>query len=49
MLYNKDWIINNLHRIFTKEDFRLNGCELINKYKHYKSLIKSKRIEAKKR
>ncbi|MCB0370594.1 MAG: hypothetical protein KDD45_14500 [Bdellovibrionales bacterium] len=25
MLYKKDWIINNLDKIFTKEDFRKNN------------------------
>ena len=49
MDFNKDWIIGNLHRIFTKEDFRINGFELINKYKHFKSCFKRKQIEERKK
>ena len=44
MDFNKHWVISNLHRIFTKEDFRMNGYELINKYKYYKSCFKRKQI-----
>ena len=49
MDFNKTWIIHNLHKIFTKEDFRLNHYELINKYKLYKSNLKRKMIEERKK
>lgn len=49
MLYNKNWIIANLDKIFSKEDFRLNNCELISKYKHYKSAFKRQKIALKKK
>ena len=49
MDFNKEWIINNLHLIFTKQDFRINNYELINKYKYYKSNLKRKMIEEKKK
>jgi hypothetical protein len=44
LLYNKDWIIQNLHKIFEKEDFEENNGELITKYKHYKSIFKRQEI-----
>lgn len=45
MLHNKEWIIHNLHNIFTKEDFRQNNGALFSKYKEYKSAFKRRQIE----
>lgn len=49
MEFNKDWIVANLDRIFSKEDFRQNNHELISLYKHYKSSFKRGQIAHKKR
>lgn len=47
--YNRNWIIFNFNRIFTREDLELNAAELITKYKYYKSIFKKKHIEEKRR
>lgn len=44
LIHCKQWIVKNLTRIFDKEDFTDNNYELLIQYKHYKSLLKKKKI-----
>lgn len=49
LFHCKDWIIQNITKIFDKEDFMDNNYELLIKYKHYKSLLKKRQIEEKRK
>lgn len=44
LLFNKNWIIENLHRILTREDFLEENSRLMKLYKHYESEAKKKQI-----
>ena len=48
MMFNMNWIVNNITSILNKEDFEENNYELLAKYKYYKSIAKKKQLEAKK-
>ena len=45
-MYNMQWIVQNLVNILNREDFQENNCEVLTKYKFYKSISKKMRLEA---
>lgn len=49
LFHRKEWIIKNITRIFDKEDLVDNNYEFLTKYQHYKSLLKKKQIEDRKK
>jgi len=41
---NREWIVGNLHKIYSMSELMQNNGEIVNKYKKYKSLFKQQKI-----
>jgi hypothetical protein len=45
MIKNVDWIVANLSKIFTHEELAEENAQILNRYKHHKSIFRQKQIE----